>query len=146
MQEVGLLFKWIALSDRYGKMYMDRMFEPMGFNSSQHMFILHVCENEGITQEKLQSFVPIDKSNIARGVAKLCENGFFVKEVCDEDKRSARIYPTEKALAAYPVIIEVENRMIDLLTDGFSADEHDLLHEMMEKTAQNAIELLREEK
>lgn len=38
------LLKWISVADRFTKVYLDNQFAPLGINSSQHMYLLKICE------------------------------------------------------------------------------------------------------
>ncbi len=141
---MGKLYKRIAITDRFSKIYLDKKFEALGINTSQHMFIIHICENEGITQDKLLPLVHLNKSNITRGLAKLEENGFIYKEPCIQDKRTARLYPTAKAKAIYQDIIAIEAQWSNMLTTKLTGAEKSLLLRLMQTTGQTAIDWVAE--
>lgn len=141
---MGKLYKWIAITDRFSKIYLDKKFEALGINTSQHMFIIHICENEGITQDKLLPLVHLNKSNITRGLAKLEENGFIYKEPCVKDKRTARLYSTAKARAIYQEIIAIENQWSNMLTSKLTGAEKTLLLRLMQTAGKTAIEWVSE--
>ena len=71
------LIKWISVTDRYNKIHLDRMFAPFGLNSSQHMYVLRICEVPGITQDQFNSLFYINPSNITRSVAALEKMGYL---------------------------------------------------------------------
>ena len=39
------LLKWLSVADRFTKAYLDQRLEPLGINSSQHMYLLKICGN-----------------------------------------------------------------------------------------------------
>ena len=89
------VLRWLAVADRYKRMYLDKQLAPLGINSSQHMYVLKVCAEPGITQDQfLQSFY-VHPSNVTRAVAALEKGGFLRREACEEDKRKWRLYPTD---------------------------------------------------
>ena len=46
------LIKWLSVSDRFTKMYLDQQLAPFGINSSQHMYITVICNHPVITGNK----------------------------------------------------------------------------------------------
>lgn len=139
------LLKWISITDRFTKMYLNKRFEIWGINSSQHMYILRICEHEGITQDKLQPLLHINKSNITRALVQLESAGFITKEPNKKDKRTIRLYPTEKARSIYQEIINMEDEWMTVLVQGLSAQEAGLLVKLIQTAGGNAIDYLRGE-
>ena len=48
-----LTCKWITLANRYYYMYLSKALAPYGINTSQYLFIVVLCKEPGITQDKL---------------------------------------------------------------------------------------------
>lgn len=139
------LIKWVSITDRFSKIYLNKKFEKLGINSSQHMFILKICENEGITQDKLFPLVYINKSNITRALAQLEKAGFITKEPNKKDKRTVKLYPTEKARKIYEDIIQIKGEWTDILINNLSSEDEELLEKLIRKIGQNAINYLSED-
>lgn len=139
------IIKWISVTGRYGKIYLDKYLRELGTNSSQHMFIKKICECEGITQEKLQPVLHINKSNVARAVAQLSQNGFIRQEPSARDKRKVRLYPTDKARAVYARIVEIETEWINVITADFNDGEKRRFSGMLETAARRAMDAVRED-
>lgn len=87
--------------------YREKKFKKLGLGEMHHAYILSVCAEPGISQEKLACKIFINKSNVARQLAQLEQKGFVTRQSDQQDARRLRIYPTEKALA-----IESEIRSI----------------------------------
>ncbi len=136
------LIKWISIADRFNKMYLNKKLEPLGINSSQHMYILRICEHEGITQDKLQPLIHINKSNITRALAQLESAGFIRKEPNKKDKRTIRLYPTEQARRIYQEIIDIEAEWVAVLTQEFSSQDTEILASLIKKVGESAINCL----
>ena len=47
------LLKWLSVADRFAKSYLDDQLAPLGINSSQHMYLLKICDQPGILQDSL---------------------------------------------------------------------------------------------
>lgn len=98
------LLKWLAIADRFTKAYLDERLAPLGINSSQHIYLLKLCERPGITQDALLESVYVHPSNVVRTVALLEKKGLLTREPCEHDKRTWQLYPTERAQAIYAQI------------------------------------------
>ena len=61
------------------------------------MYIIAICEEEGLSQDDLAHQLHIDKGTVANVLAKLEEKGFVSRKVNKEDKRGREVYTTEKA-------------------------------------------------
>lgn len=117
------LIKWLSITDRFTKACLDERFAPLGINSSQHMYLLKICDQPGIPQDTLLEYFYVHPSNIVRMIAALERNGFLRKDSYDRDRRTCRLYPTEKALAIADQVRRICNEVEGLLTDGLSEEE-----------------------
>ena len=63
------LLKWLSVADRFAKAYLDERLAPLGINSSQHIYLLKVCDHPGISQGALLDSVYVHPSNVVRMVA-----------------------------------------------------------------------------
>lgn len=93
------LLKWLSVADRFAKSYLDERLAPLGLNSSQHMYLLKVCDQPGISQDSLLDSIYVHPSNIVRMVAALEKKGFLTRIPCPQDKRTWQLFPTERALS-----------------------------------------------
>lgn len=44
------LLKWLSVTDRFYKIYLDKQLAPFGINNSQYMFLIKICRSPGILQ------------------------------------------------------------------------------------------------
>lgn len=139
------LMKWLSVANRFTGMALDNELAEMGLNSSQHFFVVKICEEPGITQDKLQSLIYLNPSNITRGIAQLAQKGFVTKETNSRDKRTSCLYPTEKAEACYQKIKAIQKNWMKVLTKDFTEEERALLCTMVERTAKNALDFFNDE-
>ncbi len=125
------LTRCISVIARCSALRRSQAFKSIGITGCQHTYILNVCRNPGISQEQLANKIYIHKSNVARQVALLDKAGFLTRAPSSQDKRVMLIYPTDKAEAAYPVILQVLKEWHDYLIMDFSKEEQLLLEKMM---------------
>lgn len=140
------VIKWMSIADRHTKMFLDKQLMNMGLNSSQYMYILRVCRQPGITQDCFIKLFYIHPSNITRAIATLEKEGFLQRQSNQGDKRTCRLFPTEKALLVNETIQMVCRQWQERLLEGFDQEQKVQFLEMLEKAAKNAVKLAVEEK
>lgn len=142
------LMKWLSVTGRYTKMYLDYYLAPLGLSSSQHMYLRVICEKPGITQDQLLNYFHIHPSNITRSILFLEKQGFLKRESNARDRRTSRLYPTVQGMNANEKIISVcENWKKEVFQD-FSLEEIQKLEEYLEKAGSSImekVEILKEE-
>lgn len=77
---------------------------PCGLTAAQAVVILVVCDHGALTQDEITKRLSLDKSVVAKTVAKLEETGFLSRRTNPKDKRTYDIHPTEKATEVYPAL------------------------------------------
>lgn len=131
--------KWISITYRHSQIYFAKAFEALGLGSGQYMFVLCICENSGLTQDALAEEVAMNKSTVARAVSQLEKDGFIERKVNQEDKRIYNVFPTEKGMAIYPLIIAVLDTWNDLITEDLTEEEEKILDALLIKVQKSAI-------
>lgn len=112
---------------RCGSQYRTESLAPMGLKACHASYLLEICNDPGISQDRLAGRICINKSNVARQAAILEESGFITRVPCQNDKRVMRLYPTEKAAELLPKINEIMLAWEECLTQGLSEDEKEIL-------------------
>ena len=138
---VGLM-KNINRIARCAEQYRNDRLEPFGLTGSQYSVILSVCREPGITQDRLSELVYINKSNVARQLSQLVENGYVTREQGEKDRRTIKVFPTEKSLETVPVIRDTLRQWSEYITEGFDESEKEILLAMLEKMKDRAAEYL----
>ena len=138
--------KWLSIAGRYTKMYLDKQLEPLGLNSSQHMFVIKICEEPGISQERLFSLIYLNPSNITRAITALEKQGFLVKRQNPADRRTFILDPTEKARQTYPEIVKIAGGWYEMALEGFTEEEKALFDSLAKKAGNNLLKEMCEEK
>lgn len=130
LREIGMLSRCIhSLSDL--------KFKKIDLQKGQFVFLTRICENNGINQIDLSNLLKVDKSTTTKAIQKLIEAGYIDKKKDDIDKRMWRLYPKEKALNAYELIIEEENKNIQICFNNFSQQEKNSVYELVKKMGGN---------
>ena len=66
---------------------------PFGINNSQYMFLIKICHSPGILQDSVRTLAALEMQ------------GMITRSPHDKDKRTCKLYPTERALS---IIDEVQ--------------------------------------
>ena len=118
---------------RCGVQYRSDKLNPMGLKSCHSSYLVEICENPGISQDKLARRILINKSNVARQVANLEEDGFIRRVPSEADKRVMELYPTEKTLELLPQLKEILNCWENCITHDLTDEETEQLSVLLNK-------------
>lgn len=132
------LMRCVNVTARCATLQRSKKLADIGLNGYQHTYVLNICRNPGISQEQLAREIYINKSNVARQVAALENQGFVERRASTQDRRVMLLYPTDKATQALPVIREVLRDFNDYLMQGFSSEEREALEGTMQKIMERA--------
>lgn len=127
------LMKYIGRTERCAVLYRDEMLNPYGLNGHQHTYIINICQNPGISQDQLAKIIFVNKSNVARQLSLLESNGFVLRKKSESNRRQMEVYPTDKCLKLYPIILGILGDWNKYLLEEFTPEEKQLLLDMMEK-------------
>lgn len=132
--------KSITTISRCANQFRNDFLEGTGLKGGQHSLITNLCRNPGISQEQLSKLTYMNKSNVARQLAHLEEAGFVTRTYSATDKRRILVYPTEKAEALFPKIIDIHRAWREYLTQTFSEEEIELFSSLLDRAAERAKE------
>lgn len=138
------IIKWLSISDRYTKMYLDKKLAPLGINSSHHMYIVRICEQPGISLKDFMNLFYINPSNITRAISYLEKHEFIKKVPSSEDKRVWNLYPTEKSKSICPEIIKIYDELYSIVLNDFSQNEKEMFNAFLKKTGEKLIDILQD--
>ena len=123
---------------RCGVQYRTEALAPLDLKACHASYLLEICSEPGISQDRLAGRICINKSNVARQASILEEGGFITRTPCQNDKRVMRLYPTEKALSLLPQIRQIMDAWENCLTKDLSDDEIEILAGVLERMKRRA--------
>lgn len=112
-------------------------FKEFDLTKGQYLYVVRICEQPGIIQEKLADLIKVDRTTAARAIAKLEENNFIEKRHDDVNRKIKKLFPTNKALAIYPFILNEHNYSENTALTGFSEEEKVQVATALEKIRKN---------
>ena len=118
---------------RCGVQYRSDKLAPLDLKSCHASYLTEICENPGISQDKLARRICINKSNVARQVAVLEEEGFITRTPSEADKRVMELYPTQKTMELMPQINSTLMCWEGCITQDLTNGERALISELLVK-------------
>ncbi|MEG9461484.1 MAG: MarR family transcriptional regulator, partial [Bacillus amyloliquefaciens] len=79
-------------------------FKELDLTKGQYLYLVRICENPGVIQEKVAEMIKVDRTTAARAIKKLEIQGFIEKRPDDQNKKIKKLFPTEKGRKVYPLL------------------------------------------
>ena len=127
---------------RCGAQYRLDLLSPMGLKACHASYLSEIYAQPGISQDQLAKRICINKSNVARQVAVLEEEGFVLRVPSAADKRAVELYATEKAQALMPQIRQILLLWEEQITGDLTAQERQLLTTLLQKMKEKAAQYM----
>ncbi|EQA5424945.1 MarR family winged helix-turn-helix transcriptional regulator [Enterococcus faecium] len=115
-------------------------FKEVDLTRGQYLYLVRICENSGIIQEKLAEMIKVDRTTTARAIKKLESNGMIERLEDKENKKIKKLYPTKKGAEIYPFIIRENNYSNAVALNGLSDEEAKQLEYLLKKVCKNVSE------
>lgn len=115
--------RYISILYRQASVFYSKEFHKFGIGAGQYLFMIHLYNNDGISQEKLSEIINIDKGTTAKAIKKLEELGYVKRNKDLDDKRVNKIYLTEKALEIKDEFFSGLMKWEDMLTSNLNEEE-----------------------
>ncbi len=97
-------------------------FKEYELTKGQYLYLVRICENPGIIQEKLSEMIKVDRTTAARAIKKLEINGFIEKKEDESNKKIKKLFPTEKGKNVYPFIKRENDYSNTVALEGFKSE------------------------
>lgn len=112
-------------------------FKEYDLTKGQYSYLVRICENPGIIQEKVAGMIKVDRTTAARAIKNLETNGFIEKTADRHNKKIKKLFPTEKGKNIYPFIIRENNYSNSVALEGFSDKEAETMFYLLQRVRQN---------
>ncbi|MCM3728370.1 MarR family transcriptional regulator [Neobacillus cucumis] len=112
-------------------------FKQYDLTKGQYLYLVRICENPGIIQEKLAEMIKVDRTTAARAIKKLEMNGFIEKKEDQHNKKIKRLFPTEKGKNVYPSIKRENDYSNTVALEGFSESEAETIFNLLQRVRKN---------
>ncbi|MGG0289530.1 MarR family transcriptional regulator [Bacillus pacificus] len=112
-------------------------FKEYELTKGQYLYLVRICENPGIIQEKLSEMIKVDRTTAARAIKKLEINGFIEKKEDISNKKIKKLFPTEKGKNVYPFIKRENDYSNTVALEGFSEIEAETISNLLQRVRKN---------
>ncbi|MCY9136550.1 MarR family transcriptional regulator [Bacillus atrophaeus] len=112
-------------------------FKEYSLTKGQYLYLVRICENPGIIQEKLAEMIKVDRTTAARAIKKLEMNGFIEKVDDEHNKKIKKLFPTEKGKDVFPVIKRENDHSNSVALAGFSEKEAETIFYLLHRIRKN---------
>ncbi|WP_369051763.1 MarR family winged helix-turn-helix transcriptional regulator [Bacillus paranthracis] len=112
-------------------------FKEYELTKGQYLYLVRICENPGIIQEKLSEMIKVDRTTAARAIKKLEINGFIEKKEDESNKKIKKLFPTEKGKNVYPFITRENDYSNTVALEGFSETEAETISNLLQRVRKN---------
>ncbi|MCY9186401.1 MarR family transcriptional regulator [Bacillus halotolerans] len=112
-------------------------FKEYNLTKGQYLYLVRICENPGIIQEKLAEMIKVDRTTAARAIKKLEINGFIEKMDDERNKKIKKLFPTEKGKDVFPVIKRENDHSNSVALAGFSEKEAETIFHLLQRMRKN---------
>lgn len=112
-------------------------FKEYDLTKGQYLYLVRICENPGIIQEKLAEMIKVDRTTASRAIKKLVINGFIEKKEDHHNKKIKKLFPTEKGNNVYPFIKRENNYSNNVALEGFSEREVETIFNLLQRVREN---------
>lgn len=112
-------------------------FKEYDLTKGQYLYLVRICENPGIIQEKVAEMIKVDRTTAARAIQKLELNGFIEKKDDQQNKKIKKLFPTEKGKNIYPFIKRENDYSNTVALEGFSEREVETIFNLLQRVRKN---------
>ncbi|WP_121612472.1 MarR family winged helix-turn-helix transcriptional regulator [Mesobacillus foraminis] len=112
-------------------------FKEYELTKGQYLYLVRICENPGIIQEKVAEMIKVDRTTAARAIKKLEMNGFIEKRDDPHNQKIKKLFPTEKGKNVYPFIRRENDYSNNVALAGCSEKEIETLFNLLKRVRKN---------
>ncbi|KRF47832.1 MULTISPECIES: MarR family winged helix-turn-helix transcriptional regulator [Peribacillus] len=112
-------------------------FKEHDLTKGQYLYLVRICENPGMIQEKVAEMIKVDRTTAARAIKKLEINGFIEKKEDKHNKKIKKLFPTEKGKSIYPFIKRENDYSNTVALEGLSEREVETISDLLQRVRKN---------
>ncbi|WP_285768567.1 MarR family transcriptional regulator [Peribacillus sp. SI8-4] len=112
-------------------------FKEFNLTKGQYLYLVRICENPGIIQEKVAEMIKVDRTTAARAIKKLENQGFIVKKNDEHNKKIKKLHPTDKGEGVYTFLKKEGEYTDKVALSGLSSEEIEAMLQLLHKVRKN---------
>lgn len=112
-------------------------FKEYNLTKGQYLYLVRICENPGIIQERLAEMIKVDRTTAARAIKNLEIQGFIEKREDKHNQKIKKLFPTSKGESVYPFIRREHDYSDTVALAGLSEEEIEILFNLLQIVRKN---------
>ncbi|HHT50203.1 MAG TPA: winged helix-turn-helix transcriptional regulator [Eubacteriaceae bacterium] len=133
--------KYISYLYRIGQCFINKRLEPYNIGSGQFPYLMVLFNKDGISQESINEIVRMDKATTVRAIKKLVAEGYVHRKRDLLDRRSYKIFLTDRGLSMKPIIFNILREWNSILLKNMDDQEKIFALKLLGKMAENISQL-----
>jgi DNA-binding MarR family transcriptional regulator len=122
---------------KYTQNYMSEHLDEYDLSGPTYGYLFFLYHKDGISEKTITDHMLVDKATTTRAISKLESYGYVRKEKDRNDKRSYRVYLTEKAEKLRPKLRTLRNEWNELVLGCLEERERKILLDLLTRIEMN---------
>ncbi|WP_338753686.1 MarR family transcriptional regulator [Bacillus sp. FJAT-52991] len=110
---------------------------PFNIAPEQNLVMMLLWKKDGLSQQEIAEKLKKDKTNIARMLLNLEKKGLIRRVCCQHDRRSLKVFLTDKGDQLKTVIIPIAQEINQRIYKGISEEELQTVRSVLSKIHEN---------
>lgn len=121
----------VALTSRLFTRALNNRIMPLGVSAGQWPLLLHLWEEDGLTQKELSRRVGIEEPTTTRTLARMERDGLVERRQSDNDRRRAHVFLTDRGQDLREELVPCAQEVNALATHGMSPQDKARLNSLL---------------
>ncbi|HWP96474.1 MAG TPA: helix-turn-helix domain-containing GNAT family N-acetyltransferase [Syntrophomonadaceae bacterium] len=134
---MGEILREVGMIARCFESMANIEFKEYALSKNQYIYLVRICENPGIIQERVAELLKVDRSTASRAIEKLKNARFIKKKSHPDNKKNIMLYPTPLGNEVYIMLKNDEDYSTKVALNGFTNDEKENLLLLLRRIRQN---------
>ena len=134
-----LLFRKFSIIQRFSQIFVTQHLKNNEISKCHAPILMTIYLKEGLSQNELAEQLKFNKGAVAKLVKAIENEGYIMRVNDTRDKRVQRLYLADKGREVIPEIKTLEHDLSDILMKGFSNEEKEQLHNMLNRIIDNVL-------
>ena len=132
---------YISVLMRQLNLFFGHELSEVEITASELMYLSQLYAKDGLTQEEMCAAISVDKAATTRTIQAMEKKGLVTRAAHEEDRRSKRVFLSDRAKEVEPRIRELQRRWVDFITQDMTEEESNLFARQLQQMAARAREI-----
>lgn len=116
---------------------IDKKLLAHDISRGQEAYMIRILEQPGLSQNDCARLLKVNKAAVSKALNLLEKQGYIERQEDENDKRSYKIYPTDKLLELYPTIYMPGLSLGQIGLKDFSDEDLETFHHLLQRMKKN---------